>query len=188
MMHFWQRGRVRLRALELKDLDFFYTLNQDTERNKLIDWLKPPQSKKVLKAWLKEKLGQGLSNYGYQWMIESVQAETLGSVVTHSCDARTGSFSYALDIAPEFQRQGYATDAITVVLSYYFGELRFQKVTVAVASNNAASLALHQKLGFKHEGSIRRVVFSGGEFHNLEWFGQTAEEFWTLTASRKSLT
>ncbi|MCA9837900.1 MAG: hypothetical protein KC422_13365 [Trueperaceae bacterium] len=39
----WWRGKVRLRALELSDLDFFHELNQHSERNKLIDWLKPPQ-------------------------------------------------------------------------------------------------------------------------------------------------
>lgn len=177
MDNFWQTKKIKLRALELSDLEFFITLNQDTQRSQFLDWLQPALSNTAIENWLKEKAQQNIKDFQYQWMIDSLEGQTVGSIVTHSCDSRTGTFSYALDIAHEFQRQGFASEAIRLILKYYFQELRFQKVTVAVHSNNIASIELHKYLGFQHEGSHRRVVFSEGEFHNLEWYGLTVEEY-----------
>jgi len=180
MTNYWQGEKIKLRALELSDADFFFNLNQDTERSKLIDWLKPPTSKEAIEYWLQDKIKQTIENFEYQWMIDDLDNQTVGSIVTMNCDSRTGTFSYALDIAREFQRQGFASDAIKIILKYYFQELRFQKVTVAVHSNNTASLELHRQLGFQHEGTHRRMVYNGGEFYDLEWFGLMVEEYLQL--------
>jgi len=177
MANYWQGEKVNLRALELSDVDFFYKLNQDFERSQLIDWLKPPTSKVAIASWLQEKTKQTFQDFNYQWMIDDLDGQTVGSIVTTNCDSRTGTFSYALDIAHEFQRQGFASDAIKIILNYYFQELRFQKVTIAVHSNNTASLELHKHLGFQHEGTHRRMVYNDGKFHDLEWFGLTVEEY-----------
>ncbi|MEM7735797.1 MAG: GNAT family protein [Deinococcota bacterium] len=177
MFNYWQSKTIKLRALEVSDLDFFIALNQDTQRSQFIDWLRPPSSTSTIEHWLKEKAQQGMQDFQYQWMIESLEGQTVGSIVTHSCDSRTGTFSYALDVLNEFQRRGYASEAIKLVLKYYFHELRFQKVIIAVHSNNVASIELHKHLGFKHEGSHRRMVFSEGRYFDLEWFGLTIEEY-----------
>ena len=180
MFNYWQGEKIRLRALELSDIDFFFVLSQDVERGQLIDWLKPPTSREAIENWLRDKAKQDMQNFEYQWMVDSLAGQTVGSIVTHTCNSRTGTFSYALDIAREFQRKGFATETITLILSYYFRELRFQKVTIAADSNNTASIALHKQLGFKHEGTHRRMVFSNGVYSNIEWFGLTAEEFLQL--------
>ena len=180
MLNYWQGKKVKLRALELSDLAFFFALSQDTERTRLLDWLTPPTSKAALEDWLGDKAKQEMQNFEYQWMIDTLEGQTVGSIATHTCNSRTGTFSYALDVAREFQRQGFATEAINLVLEYYFQELRFQKVTVSAASNNEASIALHKQLGFKHEGTHRRMVFSNGAYYDSEWFGLTVEEFLNL--------
>lgn len=176
MTDFWQGEKIRLRALTLFDVDFFYSLNKDTKRSQLIDWLKPPVSKEAIENWLQEKTKQSIENFEYQWMIDSIEGQIVGSIVTHSCNSRVGTFSYALDIAHKFQRQGFASEAIQLILKYYFQELRFQKVTVAIHSNNTASLELHKQLGFQHEGTHRRMIYSEGEYFDLEWYGLTVEE------------
>ncbi|MEM6430833.1 MAG: GNAT family protein [Deinococcota bacterium] len=177
MSNYWQSKTIKLRALEASDLDFFIALNQDTQRSQFIDWLRPPRSTIAIEHWLKEKAQQNMQDFQYQWMIESLEGQTVGSIVTHSCDSRAGTFSYALDVLNKFQRRGYASEAIKLILNYYFQELRFQKVTVAVHSNNVASIELHQHLGFQHEGRHRRMVFSEGTYYDLEWFGLTTEEY-----------
>ena len=63
------------------------------------------------------------------------------------------------------------------MLRYYFEELRYQKVNVATQSDNEATIALHQRLGFQHEGTQRRIVFQRGRYFDLVLFGLTAEEF-----------
>src|SRR5438552_3298130 len=53
-------------------------------------------------------------------------------------------------------------EAIQLILRYYFGELRYQKVTVYVAEFNDASIKLHEGLGLHTEGRLRHVVYTGG--------------------------
>ncbi|MCI0578583.1 MAG: GNAT family N-acetyltransferase [Chloroflexi bacterium] len=63
------------------------------------------------------------------------------------------------------------------MLGYYFRELRYQKVTVPVYADNAASIRLHEKLGFQREGVHRRMFFTQGRFVDVIRFGMTVEEF-----------
>ncbi len=84
-----------------------------------------------------------------------------GTINTHSCDPRHGTFGYGLAIAREHWRKGYASEAICLVLAYYFRELRYQKVTAHVYAFNEASIRLHEKLGFQLEGRLRRMIFTG---------------------------
>jgi len=110
-------------------------------------------------------------------VIENTQGVLVGSISTHDCNARAGTFSYGINIVAEHQKQGYAHAAIKLVLRYYFDELRYQKATVSVHSYNLASIALHEKLGFQREGTLRRMVFNRGKHFDVHWFGVTLEEW-----------
>jgi RimJ/RimL family protein N-acetyltransferase len=82
-----------------------------------------------------------------------------------------------LGINRPYWRQGYASETIYLVLRYFFLELGYQKVNPGVFSYNEGSLALHRRLGFKEEGVLRRMIYSGGEYHDDIHFGMTREEF-----------
>ena len=179
-MNFWEGERVSLRALEPDDATFFFELQKDTERNRLLEFLPPPSSLAALATWVREQSQREFKNDAFQWLIESKAGERVGSIVTHSCNLRNGTFSYALDIAAAAWRKGYAAEAVSLVLRYYFGELRYQKVYVGVQSdnsNNDASVALHQKLGFRLEGTQQRQIFQQGRYLDLLFFGFMAEDF-----------
>jgi RimJ/RimL family protein N-acetyltransferase len=64
------------------------------------------------------------------------------------------------------------------VLRYFFHELRYQKATVHIYDFNTPSIKLHESLGFKHEGRLRRMCFTNGDYHDDVLMGLTAEEFY----------
>lgn len=175
-MNFWQGEQVRLRAVEPEDAAFFFELQGDTDRSRLLDFLPPPSSKAALEAWAKERAQKGLEGDAFQWVIEA-GGEPVGSIATHTVSPRNGTFSYGLEVARTHQRRGYAKEAVTLTLRYYFGDLRYQKVFVGVQENNRGSLALHRSLGFRHEGTQRRMVYQEGRYLDLLLFGLTADEF-----------
>ena len=72
---------------------------------------------------------------------------------------------------------GATREAILLVLRYFFGELRYQKVGATVYSFNEPSVRLHEGLGFGQEGRLRRELFTGGQYHDILLFGLTAEDF-----------
>jgi len=178
--NFWSDATVSLRAIEPGDVEYFQRWNLDSERARLLDFLWPPQSEVTLRRWVEEQAQRKLENDAFHWVIENRQGEPVGSIATHRCNHRDGVFSYGVDVAHEHRRRGYAAAAIVLILRYYFSHLRYQKASVAVHGDNEACLRLHDKLGFRREGVLRRHVFTNGVFVDLVWFGMTVEEFGAL--------
>ena len=176
-MNFWQGKKVRLRAIEPADAESFIRWNLDSERAHHLDFVWPPTSEASVRAWAEVESKRKLEHDTFRWIIENQDGEPVGGIDTHHCSPRDGTFSYGIDVAPEHQRQGYASEAIRIVLRYYFRELRYQKVTVPVHSDNPASIRLHESLGFQREGTLRRMFFTQGHFVDEIWFGMTMEEF-----------
>jgi RimJ/RimL family protein N-acetyltransferase len=176
-MNFWQGEKIRLRAIEPSDVEHFIRWNLDSERARHLDFVWPPQSKASVQAWAEEQSRRKLEGDMFHWIIENSDDVPVGSISTHDCSPRYGTFSYGIDIAPGHQRKGYARAAIHLILKYYFEELRYQKVTVPVHSDNEPSVRLHKALGFQHEGTQRRMMYTHGRFVDVHWFGLTVEEF-----------
>jgi RimJ/RimL family protein N-acetyltransferase len=127
-----------------------------------------------------EQSKRKLENDAFTWMIEDKNGEPVGSIQTHTCNPRYGTFCYGIDIDAGYRHQGYASEAILAVVKYYFEELRYQKVSAWVYSDNEVSIKLHEKLGFQKEGQHRRMFFSAGKYVDEIWFGMTVDEFHQL--------
>ena len=173
----WQGERVRLRAVEPEDWKIFNQWDLDSDMARDCYWVPFPKSQEAARKSTLDQSLQAPKEDAFSLVIENLEGEFVGTINPHDCDARHGAFKYGLAIRREFQRQGYATDAIRLVLRYFFKELRYQKVTVEVYDFNEASIKLHEKLGFQHEGRVRRAYFTRGEYHDSLFLGMTREEF-----------
>jgi RimJ/RimL family protein N-acetyltransferase len=102
---------------------------------------------------------------------------TVGTLNTDTTDPRCGTFIYGLSISPEHRRQGFAAEAMQLVLQHFFLEQRYQKVNAEVYSFNEASQRRHESLGFSLEGRLRRMICTDGVFQDALIDGLTREEF-----------
>lgn len=176
-INLWQGQKVRLRAVEPGDWEVFYRWNDDTEVARLCYNIPFPQSSEAVKKWAAETAAAEPTNDVFRWVIENQSGELVGTVNTHSCYPRCGTFQYGIAIQREHWHKGYATEALRLVLAYFFRELGYQKVTVGIYEFNEASIKLHEKLGFRHEGRLRRMVYTGGAYYDEVLIGMTMEEF-----------
>ncbi|HUS14414.1 MAG TPA: GNAT family protein [Chloroflexia bacterium] len=173
----WQGTRVRLRALEPGDWAAHWSWDQDAGMERSLEQIHFPRSQEAARQWATRTATQPPEGDKVHLVIENAAGELVGAVATHDCNRRTGTFAYGVAVRPEHQRQGYAAEAIVLLLRYFFQELRYQKVTVEVYSFNGPSIALHERLGFQAEGRLRRTVFTAGQFFDALLYGMTAEEF-----------
>src|SRR5918997_4412420 len=173
----WQGERVRLRAIEPSDWEAYFAWNQDDEQSRRISTIPFPQSAEAVRQWAQQEATRKPEGDAFRFVIENASGEVVGDLATHHCDPRAGALAYGIAIRREHRRNGYAAEAIRLVLRYYFRELRYQKATVTVYSFNEESARLHEKLGFQLEGRIRRTEFTGGALHDKLIYGITAEEF-----------
>lgn len=181
-MDYWQEKNVRLRAVETEDAALFCRWNLDSERARFLDFVWPPSSMASVQAWTAEQALHKFDGDRFHWVIENLAGEPVGTISTHACDQRNGTFRYAMDVQVEHRRKGYASAAILLVLKYYFEELRYQKVTVDIHSDNLASIQLHRKLGFQLEGTLRHMMFTRGAYIDAYLYGLTAEEYHSLAS------
>ncbi len=183
-MNIWQGEKVRLRALEPEDAEVFYEWDLDTRTQGALESVKFPASLESQREWALAASKKRGENDAFSFVIENEEGNPVGSINSHHCDRRVGAFRYGVAVRAEYRRRGYAADAILVLLRHFFGELRYQKVTIQAASFNEASIELHRKLGFQEEGRIRRVWFTDGKFYDEFVFGLTVEEYNALYGAR----
>lgn len=178
MTDIWRGRLVRLRAVEPGDWKAHAVWNQESEMSRQLDHVWFPTSVARVRAWADEASRRSVEDDAFDFEIEALSdCALVGSIATHHCVRRVGSFAYGVATLAEQRRRGYAGEAILLVARYYFQELRYQKMNAQVYSFNAASLALHEKLGFEREGTLRRMVYTGGRYHDVVAFGMTSEEF-----------
>lgn len=152
--NFWIGEKVRLRAVELKDIDEFFKagFDSDTDLDRFCDEIHFPQSKEKMKERLEKAINSDNSNDEFWWIIENMEGHPVGNINTFSCNRRVGTFRYGLGLEKEHWGKGYAKEAIKIVLRYYFRELRYQKVN----------------------------AYTNGEFFDEIYYGMTAEEFYLI--------
>ena len=173
----WQGSLVRLRAVEPDDWAIFHAWDNDLEFSRYTDEVLFPTSRERIKQWMADLAVTMPKDDEYRWMIEALDGEVVGTINSHTCKPRMGTFRYGIAIVREHRRKGYATEAIGLVLAYFFRELRYQKVNVEIYDFNEPSVRLHLRLGFREEGHLRRMYRTAGAYHDEVILGMTAEEF-----------
>ncbi len=168
---------MRLRAIEPADWAAYHTWDRDDDQARNLAAVLFPRSEESARRWAEAESRRQPEDHHFRFVIENKTGEVVGDLTTHHCDARVGTFAYGISIRHDQRRKGYAKEAIRLVLHYYFRELRYQKVTVSVFDFNEASIRLHDSLGFKQEGRLRRTAYTKGRHHDELVFGLTVEEF-----------
>ena len=175
---------VRLRGVRAEDGPAFLAMDRDTDGARRWDETNLPRTDDRSRAWLEGQITKDRSDDSAFLAIERLEdGAVVGSMSVGRASPRHGRFGYGLGIATEYRRRGYGTEAITLLLRFYFGELRYAKCDTSIYSFNEPSLRLHEKLGFRTEGRIRQAIFTAGEHHDEILVGITSTEFFALHAA-----
>ena len=77
----------------------------------------------------------------------------------------------------DFWGKGYAFEAWSLTIEYAFQRLGLRKITAGAIVDNAPSVAILEKLGFKIEGTLRQSVLVDGKYKNAHIMGLFRDEF-----------
>lgn len=151
---------LSLRPLSLADTDELFALT-DANRAYLrqwLPWLDAVQSAADTRAFLQTVLRQIAEDQGFGAAI-CHQGAIAGIIGYNSLDGvnRVGTIGYWLGAA--HQGQGLMTAACRALVNYGFTGLGLNRQVIACATENHRSRRIPERLGFRHEGTLRQAAW-----------------------------
>lgn len=149
---------IKLRMLSARDAKALYKLTCDSREylKKWLPWLDQIQSDSDTMTFIKNSFliynnRQGITAGVF------VKDQLVGVVSFNKLDYtnRIGTIGYWL--GQEYQGKGLMTKSVAALISYGFIELSLNRIEVRAASENKASCAIAERLGFKKEGHLREA-------------------------------
>jgi len=77
----------------------------------------------------------------------------------------------------DYWGKGYGTDAMNVLLRFAFHELNLHRVTLDVFEYNPRAIHCYEKVGFKHEGRLRKILNRDGRRWDEVYMGILRSEW-----------
>jgi diamine N-acetyltransferase len=145
---------IFLRALEPTDLDFLYTLENDTAVWHVGNTL-APYSKFVLEQYLENAALDIFTIRQLRLVICTTDHTAIGAIDLFDFDSLHCRAGVGIVLAAPFRGQGHAGEALTLLLNYSRHTLQLHQVYCSVTATNTASNHLFQKAGFAEVG-VRR--------------------------------
>ncbi|TDS15312.1 diamine N-acetyltransferase [Maribacter caenipelagi] len=145
-------NQIYLRALEQKDLDFLYALENDTDVWEVSGTV-TPYSKDVLQLYLDSAHRDIYDVKQLRLVICSQDHQTLGLIDVFDFEPNHHRAGIGIVILDKNQRnKGVGAEAITLLCNYLFEVLGLRQVYANILEENAPSLYLFKKLGFQEIG------------------------------------
>jgi RimJ/RimL family protein N-acetyltransferase len=175
----WVGDKVQLRSREPQDADVISQFERSADERS--GWMiMAPRSRVATRKLFEESAEKRPGPRTLEFDLAIARREDdlfVGGINVNEVDQTNGTFAYGVGIHPDHKGNGYAAEAVVLVVRFMFDERRFQKCEARVYDYNSASISLHRKLGFVEEGRLRRHLFLAGEYHDEFIFGMTVEEF-----------
>jgi len=174
-------ARLRLDGLRPQDAEalFDYRANPNVARYQ--SWR--PASVVEAADFIARQAGVSLDQSG-SWFQRAIRLREGGGLIgdlgIHMPGDAKGSIEVGISIAPAFQAQGYASEALRAVFELVFVGLGRHRIHASVDPRNVASMALLRSLGMRQEAHFRESLWLQGEWVDDVVFAMLARE-WSLT-------
>jgi RimJ/RimL family protein N-acetyltransferase len=76
----------------------------------------------------------------------------------------------------ESQNRGVGTAAARAMVRHGFFDLNLHRIYAAILRNNVRSIRMHEKVGFREEGTLRQGAYKNGRYHDIVLMGMLKPE------------
>lgn len=176
---FLKGKRVILRPIKKADAQYIYEGARDRAISKYTFVPNPYTLKNaeefIRQAWAGIRKGTSY-NLGIELRNTSGIIGMIG-VMDISEKHKRGEVGYWVN--RKYWHQGYASEALELMLNFCFKKLKFRKVVAGVFPPNEISSLMLLRAGFKLEGRLRRHIKKDGRWMDLLRYGLLREEYFS---------
>lgn len=156
---------VSLRTVEEEDLPFLRDAINDPEVRRYL-----PNRTPINLDAEREFYENVVASEGQVNLLVCSDGDPAGTIGLDPADAVGGTGEIGLFLAPEFWGRGHGTEAARLMTDYAFRERRLHRVTARVLEPNVGSRRIWEKLGYRHEATMREADFNDGEYVDVHRF------------------
>lgn len=146
-----ENDRIKLRAPEPEDLDFFYKWENDTDLWALGNTL-VPYSRYELKQYISSSRDIYEAKQVRFIIEQKPERKIVGSVDLYDYEPHHARAAVGILIDPEYQRQGFACITLSLIGEYAFSFLKLHQLYAYIPVGNEPSKKLFARCGFKTKG------------------------------------
>lgn len=159
-------SEVYLRALEPEDLEFVYSIENDTSLWELSD-TQTPYSRFLIKQYLENAQQDIFEAKQLRLAICDSKDNTIGLIDVFDFDTKNKRAGIGILIQNENNRnRGYGKEALELLVNYCFQTLHLHQVYANISEPNTASLKLFETNGFNKIGLKKDWSFDGKTYTN----------------------
>jgi ribosomal-protein-alanine N-acetyltransferase len=154
--------RLQLREIVKKDAQDIFNCfsNNDVTRYYGQDTFTSIEQAKQLVEFFSKSFQE---NRGIRWGIElKGKNEIIGTIGFNAWSSKHKRAEIGYELHPEYWGNGYATEAVSKVISYGFREWELTRIGAVVFIGNMESNKLLAKLGFQKEGILKNYMYQNG--------------------------
>ena len=158
--------QIYLRALEPEDLEFVYSIENDTELWELSD-TQTPYSRFLIKQYLENAQQDIFEAKQLRLAICDNNDYTIGLIDVFDFDIKNKRAGIGILIQDKANRNlGYGKEALELLMNYCFQTLHLRQVYANISETNSASLSLFETNGFEKIGLKKDWIFDGKNYTN----------------------
>jgi len=168
---------VRLRPIEMSDLDRYWTWVNDSEAMEHVA-VRALYSRAEEEEILSKLVMQTQPPEVVLAIEVAAEERHIGSVALHDISSKERRATLGIMIGDKaYWNRGIGTDTVQTILRYGFEELNLNRIDLTVDENNPRGIACYRKCGFVEEGRLRQHRFAKGRYWDTVVMSVLAEEF-----------
>jgi ribosomal-protein-alanine N-acetyltransferase len=171
-----------LREQTIEDTDAFYAYYTDPEVARYILASNP---KNLAEASAEIHYCRSLFTYkrGIYWTLARKSDNYMIGAIGLYINNQHLRAEICYDLSRQYWNQGIMTKALQRIMQFCFNNIGINRIEAITLKDNNASIAILEKLGFRHEGCMKNYRYHNGRSHDIEMFALTPEMANNLTTA-----
>ena len=140
-------AEIKLRTLKDTDLDFLFSLENDKSLWAVSGTTKPFSLLQLANYISHAKQDIAIAEQ-FRFVIDW-QGKAIGCIDLYEYNFKKKNAGVGIVILKEYRRKGFAKQSLTLLIKYAWEKLHLKQLHTGIFSDNKASLALFQSVGFE---------------------------------------
>jgi len=156
--------RLLVRPINHDDKDVLFEYRCDKETNKYQGWI--PETLNDVETFI-AKIAKQINEPETWFQFAIIEKETqklIGDLGIHFFDNENKQVEIGCTLNKNFQKKGYATEAVKIVISYLFNELNKHRIITSIDPANKNSINLVERIGFRKEAHFVESLWINGKW------------------------